>query len=463
MRWFWRADLLPLGLDGLLEGSLVGVGYMAVATIGSSSSPSAPLTLVEFWLAAAVGLAAARLRPGRLRRWFSVPALVVLAGAIGWLADPAARAALAGFRDPGEMLATHPAGWLLGVALFRGALHADTDRETDISTEAITYSFPLLGASLLLQLFTGNSFAVPALIGSGVCIVAGMLAIGYARMREFDSIGPTAGGGTIWPLISAGLVVVAVVAIPLAIFVGTAAQDPIIGAARSVAAAAVAIVASVVDWLQSILAHFLVATTSPQATAAPTATPATAQAQPFPPPTGAGGSAPMAWLFDLLFRAGVVAAVILGVLVLRRYFARRALRLGRQISARPREERFREQPSAAAHPSFRRPSLRSLLPWRRRPTTAVEAYAALLHELDDRGELARESTETPRDHARRAGRIGLEPVPLGLLAADYQLATYGGVPISENEDARAVGRWQRLRTQARRVSAREAQRKRNGA
>ena len=46
MRWYSRADLVPLVLDGLLEGSLVGVGYMALATIGWKSI--APLPFVVF-------------------------------------------------------------------------------------------------------------------------------------------------------------------------------------------------------------------------------------------------------------------------------------------------------------------------------------------------------------------------------------------------------------------------------
>jgi hypothetical protein len=43
MRWFWRADPLPLILDGLLEGSLVGVAYLAFMTIPSSAPPPLPL------------------------------------------------------------------------------------------------------------------------------------------------------------------------------------------------------------------------------------------------------------------------------------------------------------------------------------------------------------------------------------------------------------------------------------
>jgi hypothetical protein len=44
---------------------------------------------------------------------------------------------------------------------------------------------------------------------------------------------------------------------------------------------------------------------------------------------------------------------------------------------------------------------------------------------------------------------------MGLLAADYQLAVYGGVAISERETARAIGRWQRLRKLARRLPREE--------
>ena len=79
MRWSWRADPLPVALDALLEGSLVGVPYLAIASGGTSSS--APMSLVEFCLAAAAGLVWARLRPQEAPRALWIGAVALL---LGW-------------------------------------------------------------------------------------------------------------------------------------------------------------------------------------------------------------------------------------------------------------------------------------------------------------------------------------------------------------------------------------------
>ncbi len=452
MRWYSRADLLPLVLDGLLEGSLVGVGYMALATIGWKSI--APLPFVVFWVAAAAGLALARLHTAQMRPVVSVPGLVLLAGAVGWLADPAARAAVVALRDPLEALAIHPTGWLLGAAVLRGAAHADTKRESDICTDALTFAFPLLGVSLLLHFGYRDPLAAPALVGSVVCIVAGMLAIGHARLREFESIGPVARGGRVWPLISVGLVAVAALAIPVALFIGTAAPEPIAATGRSLGDAGRALLAWAGDQLSVLLSWLAQCVPGP----APLGTP-----RPFPTPgPGASQSAthgPIAsgqlapWV-SVLARIVLVVFVILLALALRWVLGqRRAALLGRRAGAAA-EERRREPRPGRLRPRLPRPAFHLRLPGRR-PRSAVEAYLALLDELADREELARGPAETPRSHAHRAGGLGLEPLPMGLLAADYQLAVYGGVAISERETARAIGRWQRLRKLARRLPREE--------
>src|ERR1035437_4762420 len=108
MRWSSRADISLVICDGLLEGSLVGVVYLAIA-LGLPGS-SAPLSLVEFWLAAAAGVALAR-RPAWLSHIDAVRALALLAGVAGWLADPAARDAPTGSKLSLGVLATQPPGW----------------------------------------------------------------------------------------------------------------------------------------------------------------------------------------------------------------------------------------------------------------------------------------------------------------------------------------------------------------
>jgi hypothetical protein len=454
MRWFWRADPATLLLDGLLEGSLVGALYFALATTGSN--PTAPLSFPVFWLAAAAGLFAARLPPGQWRDLFSVPALAVVAGLAGWLLEPAARGALIARASPVDLLAIHPAGWLLAVAVLRGAVHSDTQRENDISTDAITFSIPLLALALMLYLGTGHAIAALAPIGVGICIVAGMLSIGLARVREFETTG-TAGEGTrVWPAISSGIVVLAAIGIPIALVVGTVAQEPILAFLRWFAGALVFAATAFQAWIESLITQLLhMFSTSPAASPHPTPT-AAPQASDGPRSPYTGNPGPVPWWADvmgrvLLIGVGVVALVVLQLLA-RRW--RPGLR-ARPTAHAVRQERHRGPVLARLHVSLPGRSFRPRLPFRRRPVSAVGAYIALLGELANRGELARGPAETPRSHARRVGHEGLAPeqLPLALLAADYQLAIYGQVPISDRETARAIERWQRLRKLARRTSA----------
>jgi len=105
-------------------------------------------------------------------------------------------------------------------------------------------------------------------------------------------------------------------------------------------------------------------------------------------------------------------------------------------------------PLARARARLTRPRAARRRTLRRNPTSAAEAYLALLDDLEDRENLARLPTETPRDHAHRVGEQGLDLFPLALLAADYQLATYAHVDVTEQETARALARWRRLRALA---------------
>lgn len=454
MRWSWRADLPPVAFDALLEGSLVGIAYLALATGGPNSS--APLSLVHFWLAAAAGVMLPRLRRGRLRRLASVPVLALLAGAAGWLADPAARAAIVGATDPLAVLAVDPAGWLLGMAVLRGAVHADAEREGETSTQAIAFAFPVLAVSLLLHIGSGGAFVVPIFIASAVCVVSGLLAIGHARLRELESLGSVTRGGHAWSLISAGLVAAVVVAIPVALFLGTSAQEFLASAAASAGAAIGALLAAVgnfLGFLQSVIVWLLHGLPSGPASPTPSPSPTTApMTAPGPPPLPSGRnksiSLPSLPPLDWLARAGLVVGAFVLAIRLARLIAARQTSL--PASATP-EERSREPNAGRFGLHFPRPAFHSPFARRRQPTSAVGAYLALLDELAERGEFARGSSETPRSHAARAGSLGLPRLPLSLLAADYELAVYGQTPISELETARALGRRQLLRKQARRL------------
>ena len=79
------------------------------------------------------------------------------------------------------------------------------------------------------------------------------------------------------------------------------------------------------------------------------------------------------------------------------------------------------------------------------PENAVDAYVALIDDLDRYHDVRRDPAETPAAHAGRLRAGGQTGLALELLAADYALARYGGITLPEREDRRAVGRWRVLR------------------
>ncbi|HEX7592507.1 MAG TPA: DUF4129 domain-containing protein [Candidatus Limnocylindrales bacterium] len=450
MRWFWRASLLPVVLDGLLEGSLVGVAYLALALGGPGSS--APLLLVEFWLAAGIGLVASRWRSPRLSRLDAARVIALLAGLVGWLADPAARDALLALRDPLAALPIHPAGWLLGIAVLRGAVHEKADVESEVATRAIIYAFVVLTVALLLHLGAGGDFVVNAVIGSAVCVCAGLFAIGHARMRELEALGSVTRSGRTWPALATGVVVVAALAIPfafLAVTTGRELMSGMSGPFQEAIGALSHLLGEVWGWLQSVIAHFLNGPGMPLPKPSPTPSPTpTVLRPPLPTPGSVNPSLPSMSTLGTVARVALVVIAIMLVIRFRRFIPRR-------IAAPPAPVLSEERHAEPHRPKFGvripRPRLPARLQIRRKPTSAVEAYVALLDELADKGELGRRPAETPRSHAERAGKLGLPRLPLGLLAADYELAVYGRAAISEQETKRALGRWQRLRKLARQL------------
>jgi hypothetical protein len=430
MRWFWRADLLTLAIDSLLEGSLVAVVYLAITPF---TRPANPLPLAAFWLAAAAGLGIARLSARWWRLEDTVPVLVILTGA-------------------GALHLEKGAGFLLGVALLRGAMHVDSEHESDVSVDAVTYAFPVIAFALLMHLGSDAPFVGPVLIASLTCLVAGMFAIGRGRQREFESVGPVAHRSSFWPALGAGLTVWTVAAIPIAYVVGTVTLSVVSGPARWLAASARPLLeaaAQLFEWLVWQVGQWLPKPTMPPF---PTATPGTGQSVAgSAPPAGGGGGA------DILLRVVIVALwvlipvviTILCLVVVRQLFGwRRAVARARLPEPPPSASGQSPSPLARARTRLTRPRAARRRTGRRNPTSAAEAYLALLDDLEDQETLARLPTETPRDHAHRVGEQGLELFPLALLAADYQLTTYARVDVTEQETARALARWRRLRALA---------------
>src|SRR5712691_3783686 len=126
----WRADplrllgLLPAAFAAVAEGAWIAVLYAALES-GRIPGEPAPLGILAFAVAAAAGIALSRVA-GMERDLIIAAALIgtVVAGVIGWLADPAARAVLAA-DGVAAGLDVHPGGWLLGLAFWRGLRHGN--------------------------------------------------------------------------------------------------------------------------------------------------------------------------------------------------------------------------------------------------------------------------------------------------------------------------------------------------
>jgi hypothetical protein len=429
MRWFWRADLLTLALDSLLEGSLVAVVYLAITPF---TRPAAALPLAAFWLTAAAGLAVARLSARWWRLEDTVPLLVVFAGA-------------------GGLYLERGVGFLLGLALLRGALHVDSDHESDVSVDAVTYAFPVIAFALLTHLGSGTPFVGPVLIASLTCLIAGLFAIGRGRQREFESLGPVAHRSSFWPALGAGLGVWTVAAIPIAYVVGTVTLSAVSGPARWLAASARPLLDRAGEVFVWLLWQFAQLMPKPDVSSLPTPTPGTSRtAAGAPPVVGEIGGDSLLGLLILALWLIVPALIItLCLVVMRQLFGwRRAVARAHLPEPPPSASGPSPSPLARARARLTRPRAARRRTLRRNPTSAAEAYLALLDDLEDRENLARLPTETPRDHAHRVGEQGLDLFPLALLAADYQLATYAHVDVTEQETARALARWRRLRALA---------------
>jgi hypothetical protein len=435
MRWFWRADLPTVALDALLEGSLVGLVYLTLTTV---AKPATPVPIFAFWLTAAVGLGLARLTAHRLRLEDSIPLLVVLAGVAGWYID-------------------REVGWLLGAAFLRGALHVDSEHESDVAVDAVAYSLPVITLAMLVHLASGAGFGGQVLVTALVCIVAGMLSIGRGREREFGSLGPVAHQKRFWPVVGGGLAVSTAVAVPAAYLVGSFTVPLLLGPARALAAASRPLLEAVGGLLEWLLWEFAQLLPTPGYAPLPTPTPTPVPTRVVVPPPGQMGEAGtpiglLLWslLILTLAVAFLGAVVILSLVAVREVFAwRRAVARAELPEPPPSASGPPPSPLARVRRRLATPARLRPRPARRRaavrtPTSAVEAYLDVLDELADVDDLARLPTETPLDHARRVGE-GLEPIPLSLLAADYELATYAKVEITAPETARALERWRRLR------------------
>jgi hypothetical protein len=405
------ADLAVPALDAVVEGSWVALVYVtlqvAVAHVPAVLGP------IAFAAAAGLGLAWSRAARGRLATTGAGVALGVAVGIAGWLADPAARAALAaligGAADVDALeaaLTTNAAGWLLALAFARGASHRERARDEE-RTGRMLERILLLAIPWAIGLaLTGTdraAFVAQATLCTLLFAGAGLLAVGLGRLETHG-----AAAGVDWranrswvAAVSLVVALMLVVSLPAAFAVG-APPLALVDAAWVSLAAAIGLVGAVIGTLGApVLAGFealMAALPTPQPTPLP---------PPSAPPPGVGEVAPVQGDPRIGLTLAILALVVLSLVLVAIVSRIRAGGTVTTIGAAepaPAEERSIDPP----RPRVRVPSVR--LPRRRRPpATAADAYLALLDDLDDDPALRRLPSESPRAHAGRltgAGRPG---------------------------------------------------------
>jgi len=424
-----------------LEAAWVTLVYVTVEAI--SRAAPAPLPLVAFACAALAGLVSARWlvrHPGGAGRTMLAAAAVAVA-VIGVLL-PLAPAAAA-VDSPLTVLAMHPGGILLGVALFRGTAHLTSGDDGRIADVALGPG--LIGIALVWGILTVNGATKdPAILGVAFAatvtyVTAGLLSIGLARSVELRPPGGAGSDGRTWLwLLIAVVAGMLVVAIPLAAVIGVPVNDAIRGTMGPVGDVLVPLL-TVLLWPAGLLVSAIVLIFSSLRGGAGVV---------IGGPLGIEGPGGFDWQRALgpsgaqafvLGLVPIVIGIVVAFLLARRLLRRPDLA---EIDREVVEIRENEPPSARLRSL--RPHVR--LPQRpRAPRTASEAYLASLDVLATRPDAARSRSETPAEHARRLrpGEVGL---PIGRLAADYALEAFADRRLTPAEHRRAIERWRRIRS-----------------
>ncbi|MHB8460078.1 MAG: DUF4129 domain-containing protein [Candidatus Limnocylindrales bacterium] len=430
-------------LIAVAEGAWIAVLYEVLEV---ASGGDRTLGLAWFIVAATFGVAVgSRTRAGHDRDRTVGAGLVVIA-VLGWLAAPAAIAGLV-TGDPGRAVASHPGGFLLGVAAFRGILRGRSladigTSDAGLGGPAICLAAGWLFAGALAE--PGRSVVVHAIVGPTILfLIAGP---GGTAMNRVAMLGRATGFGwtanRAWiAVLWAGLLFVGGVATIAAADAGVAIRDVaptlLVMVAVVVVARAPSPVArrdsrrrTVLGWLL-ILGALSLVLFLPQFTTQPRPTDATAPTtQSQADTTGRSGGA-------ILVLVGLgIALAVAAVVLRRRWIVAPTARSGTTDKRLVAVDwhRLRGGWRVALRRS-ERPDL---------PADAVGAYLAALATLGADPTTRRGRGETPADHARRLRADGAGGRALDLLAADYALIRFGGRGLSAVEHRRALGRWRRI-------------------
>ena len=443
------AMLVPLLLTIVAEAAWIAV----VAGLLQEYALREPVIgLPQLTVFVLAGVLAARLLAGRLGlRWPLVSLGLIASGAaIGLFLAPSARTAVdvGGLQGLGAAIGENPGGLFAGLAVLRGFSHARQPLREDtlgrmFGGGIVAIAFAAMAGGLVAEPWR-STYLAEVLIDSLVFVATAV--VGLALTRQ-SAVGPDS--QVDWPRNPAwvGLLVL-LVAIVVVLAVPAAAVAPTaIDLAVAIFLAPLLIIGLVAGWTRSgarfigivLLAAGLIIALRPRLGA-------------VSQPGGTGAAGPDASAATpttdpslLLVGGGLMTLVgIVGVLLLVRLWMRRSGTRPADVD----EVRTIDRGSGREPRAPRRPRL----PFRRSPSDAVAAYRALIGDLDEQPPVRRDPAETPAEHAHRMRDRGFAGLSLELLAADYALARFGNMPLTELENRRAIARWRGLRRQLPRVS-----------
>jgi len=401
------------------------------------------------FLAAAAGTVAARRLPGRVGdAWPTVAVgLAFVAGLVGWLASAEVWSLLlaGGAGGIGAALAANPGGWLAALAFVRGMAHARRPVDPNRVGTVLVLGVPALTLAAvvggMISEPSRSRFLAAAQLDVLVFLAASVLALALARLANVGR------GASVdwrrnppWLVLTGSLVLVTAV---VAAWAAVTIAHPVatVVSVLAVPLLAVGFVAGFDRRSLRIIAVCLAIAGTLAALGRIIATrkaPGATAPGDVPPPVLPGPEDPYTataiWV--------LVVAIVLGVGALL-LLARVWLRRSRGTVTDEDELRVIDRGEGSEPPARRSRAARFRR--RGRPADAVAAYRALLAELDGRRPVAREPGETPAEHARRLRAAGHGGLGLELLAADYGVARFGGLPLSDAETRRAIGRAERLR------------------
>jgi hypothetical protein len=439
----WPGSRLIPATRALAEGSLIAVAYAAVQAAGGHWPFLGPLGLGILVL-----LGTAWARRGRWQSpaadSFGFVALVIVAGAFGWLTDLEVRGALLS-GDALRALGLHLAGWLAaGVAFARGAMHRVREDDSLIDERMMRWVVPGLAVPWLVGYAVSSGeiearFAAAAYIGTLFFVGAGLATIGLARLDALrrSTVGYWRHDRT-WLLMVVGIAVgLTVLSIPVAALLGIPSEGLL--RALAIPVQTFILLVALISAPAFLLAAWVVGLLRPLLANSPL--------RDFKLPrfdlTGAGpGSDLPVIILSIIVGAIFLFEFLLAVVVLWMVIRDRTRR---HDLVDPRfEERSvvvpepDPEPMAAAQPSSAAagPDLDG----------PAGAYLAALAALADDGRWPRHTEETPAAHLARVDDEGMRSGAFHRLATAYQLARYGPRPVSARESRRARGRLETFRT-----------------